>query len=552
MRGGRLLPLALLTALSCGTEAEPPAGADTGVAAADETGLVPLEPGRLFRRMSLDLRGTLPTLAELERLEQSPEDLEAMRDALLEDPRLEDRLVSLFGERWHTRVDVFDIEYYDYHLDPLEEHAFERAVGEEPLRLMARVAVEDRPWYEVVTADHTVANEVLGELWPLDYPAGETGWLEVPYTDGRPAVGVLATNGLWWRYTTDTSNMNRRRASAIANLLLCVDFLARPVSFSAETSQVDDIEEAVRTDPYCLACHSSLDPIAANLFGFWWLSQYNVFEETVYHPERELLAEEVLGTGPAWFGEPMAGLSELGVQIANDPRFYQCTAESTAATLWRREARTEDFDTVVALQERFVAEDLRYKALLAAVTDTAEYRAGGLSEAAAGTPAEEAVTRRMLSTDQLASAVEELTGFTWDHQGFRQLHNDELGYRVLAGGVDGTNVYRLQDDPGLTWALVTRRFAQAAADHAVQRELVLGGEPRRLFGAVTLDTLPGEAAFEAELAALHLRTTGQPAEADWLEEITALWEAAEAQDGPAAAWTAVVTALLRDPDFLSY
>ena len=164
-------------------------------------------------------------------MEADPAALQTLRDTYLDDPRLEDRLVSLFAERWHTRVDVFDIEYYDYHLDPLEEFAFEQAVGEEPLRLIARIAVEDRPWVEIVTTDTTVANEVLGALWPLDYPEGETGWQEVHYTDGRPAVGVLATNGLWWRFNTDNSNMNRKRAAALARLLLCVDYLARPVSF---------------------------------------------------------------------------------------------------------------------------------------------------------------------------------------------------------------------------------------------------------------------------------------------------------------------------------
>ena len=54
------------------------------------------------------------------------------------------------------------------------------------------------------------------------------------YTDGRPAAGVLATNGLWWRYTTTDSNMNRTRAAAISRLLLCEDFMARPVSFAGD------------------------------------------------------------------------------------------------------------------------------------------------------------------------------------------------------------------------------------------------------------------------------------------------------------------------------
>jgi len=531
--------------VACGPDLAQPV-VDTGAPLRPE--LVDLAAPRLLRRMSLDLRGVLPTVAELDRVEADPAALSELRDAYLDDPLFEERLVDLFAERWHTRVDVFDIEYYDYHLDPIEEYAFERAVGEEPLRLMARVAVEDRPWHDIVTTDTTVANELLGSLWPLDYPEGETGWQEVHYTDGRPAVGVLATNGLWWRYNTDNSNMNRRRAAAIARLLLCEDFLARPVSFSAQTSDLGDVAQAVRTDPYCLACHSAIDPIAASLFGFWWLSQYNVFEETVYHPEREPLGEQYLQVEAAWFGEPMDGLSEMGVRVANDPRFYRCTAETMAASLWRREIQTTDFARIESLRDDFLAADARLRVLVSGVTDTPEYRAGALVDTSG--IGEDEMTRRLLTPEQLDRAVEELTAFSWRYEGFDQLSNDEVGFRILLGGVDGTNTYAPQPDPGLTWAYATKRLAQAAADFAVQRELVLGGD-RRLLTGVTAEHQPGDAAFDEELARLHWRLLGERADATWLDEVTTLWEQVAAEEGAVAAWTTVVTVLLRDPLFVS-
>lgn len=54
---------------------------------------------RLLRRMSLDLRGILPSAAELDAVEADPSQLDALRDAWLEDPRFEDRLVDLLAER---------------------------------------------------------------------------------------------------------------------------------------------------------------------------------------------------------------------------------------------------------------------------------------------------------------------------------------------------------------------------------------------------------------------------------------------------------------------
>ena len=40
-----------------------------------------------------------------------------------------------------------------------------------------------------------MANPMLGEIWPVDYPDGAEGWQQATYTDGRPGAGVLATNG---------------------------------------------------------------------------------------------------------------------------------------------------------------------------------------------------------------------------------------------------------------------------------------------------------------------------------------------------------------------
>ena len=111
----------------------------------------------------------------------------------------------------------------------------------EPLRLLAPIAVRDVPRSGIAMAYYTLADDLLADIWPLDYPAGETGWQEATYTDGRPPAGVLSTNGLWWRYVTSNSNMNRSRVAAISRILLCEDYLERPVSFS-ETAGLSDVE----------------------------------------------------------------------------------------------------------------------------------------------------------------------------------------------------------------------------------------------------------------------------------------------------------------------
>lgn len=513
---------------------------------------VELSAPRLLRRMALDLRGELPTLEELDAVEADPAAVDRLRDEMLDDAALEDRLVSFLAERWQTRVDAFDAPYYDFGLSRDQSFSYARSIGEEPLRLAANIAVNDRPWTDILTADHTMADEMLADIWPIEYPEGGEGWEESRYTDDRPAAGVLATNGLWWRYTTSTFNNNRTRAAAIFRLFLCEDFLARPVSFSASgaLSSGSTSEEAIRTEPYCIACHVSIDPVASLFFGFSWQSQYSAVEMSTYHAEREPIGPTTLGVESAWFGDPVYGLVDLGNHIAADPRFHRCAAETMAAALWRREVGMADFDRVEAFRDAYEADGLRMKALLRAITDDPVYRAGALAPDAPAEVVAREFPVRLLSADQLASSARNLSGFTWRSNGAELLADDVVGYRVLGGGVNGVNVTRPQQEPGLTWALVVERLAQATAYTAVTNDLAEGAD-RRLLRHVTVDTRPGDAAFDAELRDLHWRLFAERPDDARLAEVTALWEAVAAESDASTAWIAVLTALLRDPAYVS-
>jgi hypothetical protein len=540
--------LALLALLAaCAPPASPP------VAEAPPD-LLPLDDARLIRRMSLDLRGTLPSLAELDSVVEGATPA-TLRDTFLDDPRFEERLVQLLGQAWRTQVDEFLVLYTENPElagDPTSEYPFERAVGEEPLRLMAHVAAEGLPWSTIVTADWSMANEVTGRLWPNDYPADGLGWQVVRYTDQRPAAGVLATNGLWWRYFSTVSNYNRGRTAAIARLLLCEDYTARPVTLSASTAVTDaeTAEDELRENPYCLGCHASLDPAATALFGFWPANEYNLDELERYHPERELVGEDLLGVESSWFGTPFSGLSELGVLVAADPRFARCTVETAASLLWRRPVGVEDAAEIEAVRARHV-ENGTYKDTLAALTDGARYRVGAYADTATDATRAREVSVRMMDAPLLASVLRDLTGFSWSYGGFAQLENDTWGYRLLGGGVDGEYATRSQATPGLTWLAVWSRAAEAAAAYAVDTELVDGGA-RLTFGAVTLDDDVDSAAFDAEITALSRRLYAEAPDAEALADVRAMWAAIAADAGAAEAWRGTLAALLQDPRFVTY
>ena len=517
--------------------------------------LVLLTGGRLLRRISLDLRGVLPTLAELDQVEADSAALEVLRDAWLEDPRFEQRLVEIFAEQWHTQVDEFLVTYREYQAlasSPGSEYAFERAVGEEPLRLMAHLAAGDRPFSEILTADFTLANDLLASIWDLTFSeegSGEgEGWREARYGDGRPAAGVLATNGLWWRFHTTVSNYNRGRVAALVRLLVCEDYLSRPVSLEeASIAEGEEVEDALRANPYCMGCHASIDPIASALFGFYSLNEYSIFEIDRYHAERETLGPLLLDTAPEWFGTPVSGLAGLGRAIADDPRFPTCVVKRMSQALWRRTPGLGDFAQIESLRQSFLASGLQLKALIRAITDTPIYRAGATVEGHESTV-------RLLGAPRLAGMVEDLTGFTWEYQGFDLMRSDTYGYRILSGGVDGAYVSQPQATPSLTWLLVTQRLAEGASSVVIEG---FGSGDDSLFGAVEDTHSPGDAAFEAALENLVRRLTGEKASEAHLASLRSLWSEAAGLDledfnGASRGWRCVLMALLQDPEVLTY
>ena len=313
--------------------------------------------------------------------------------------------------------------------------------------------------------------------------------------------------------------------------------MVRPVAFSEADTTSTSTADAVQSDPYCLACHASLDPIAASLFGFWWLSLYSEIEETTYHPERESLWEQFLGVEPAWYGTPISGLPDLGVSIARDSRFYTCAVESFAESLWRRPVTIDDSETLEHLRAQLLQTDTRIQPLLSSLTETTAYQ----------DPA-----ARMVTHDQFRSSLKDLTGFEWTLEGFDELDSDRTGYRLLLGGVDGISIRKAQNTPSFTWALVVKRAAEAAATYVVESEL-LRQENSVFFKTLdSVDTNPSSDEFRAELKHLHLRLYSSPASDAWVQDVSDLWTEVQSESSSAEAWKATVSALLRDPAFLTY
>ena len=518
-----------------------------------------LDARQTLVRLSLDLRGVRPTPDEMARVEgpDAEAQLAQLTNEFLADARFPDRVRDLFAMVLRTRVEDFPVMASELGLDQAEQPALFAAIGEETLQVIAKVAAEDRPWTDIVTADWTMANRLLAKVFPLAFdgpaPSDARAWAPAHYTDGRPAAGLLATNGLWWRYLSDGVNYGRGRANAIARIFLCADFLDRPIDFPRDIDLTDEegIRAAVRENQGCIGCHSGMDPLASYLAGFQYTDK-TASELLVYHPERERQWRDMTELAPGFYGHPGYSLRDLAVQLAGDPRFVSCAVETTFELIMRRPvdyADPREVDALTTHREAFLHGGLTLRALIRSIVADPRYRL-----ADSGDPK---TAEKLVTPDQWGDMLEAWTGYRMTVGGADMLATDLTGLRTLAGGGDGRAGAEPATLPTTTMALVWERTAEAAASYAVEHPFVAPDE-RTLF-ALDLDAAPAgpafdDAAMRAQVVALHRRLFGTTVADDALEvkASLALWDRLATIDGPRGAWRGLLTALLRDPSLVLY
>ena len=523
-------PLSLLLLAACGGDpaTAPDTAAPGGPSAEDAAAVV-------LTRASLDVRGVRPSLDELAAVRADPDSLDASIDAFLDDQRLRDRVVSLYGEVYNTVGDETQVEAAEVGLS--SDTAWARSVGEEPLRILAEVAATDQPWTTIVTADWTMVDDQLAQVWPVTAESG-AGWRRAAYTDGRPPAGVLSTNGLWWATETSRNNADRARANQVSRVLLCRDYLDAEVVFDREVdlSDPDVVRDAISNNPGCTSCHSSLDPLAAALGGFFVPRKSGLEEFLYYHPEREDIWRTLTGAAPAYTGTPVDTVSELGAAIAGDPRFVDCAVEQAATLLLRRPPDLGDIDRLNGYREAFLAGDLKLRALWRAVLASPAYRSVEPDDP-------RVLDRKLVSPDLLASQLEDLTGFRLTSDGVDLLRNADIGLRALAGGGDGRFATGVTQDTTATLWMVQEQLAQGAAWHVVH------AAPDRL---PDLDPAATPADLDADLDRVHTRFLSRAPTTDERAALAAHWQLVADRADPETAWTSVITVLLSDPALLVY
>jgi hypothetical protein len=542
-----------------------------------DDGITLLSPRAQLIRLSVDLRGRHPTEAELVSIDPDSVDeagepgderlYEDYVDAWLEEPEFVDRAMEVFNFRYLTRTgeDYYD-DWDNVGLQDYTPEVVAEAVGEEPLRLLGYIVDNDLPYSEIVLADYTMANDLVRQAWRLEYledePGSPTmgGWRKAAYTDGRPMNGILTMQTIWEKYPSMGDNANRHRANAVSKMLLCDDYLSRPIVLNrAAIDQLTiDPELAIATEG-CQSCHSTLDPLAAHFFGwFRYDDPDGVIDGTTYWPDYEMEWVHYSGKSPGYYGTPTANMQELAESLAVDERFMKCAVETMFTGITQRVVEDEDWPELQTHLDVFQQTDMSIKETVRSIVMTREYLAAAVEDEE---KAERIATVKLVSPAQLADIVYGATGYKWEFGGRETLKNNDMGMQVLAGGIDSAFVTTTTYKPTLGLVEVQKRLAESAAYSIAAHDLDPArdpaADPARLLKYVTIDSTPeadGEA-FEAQIRDLYLQITGLPLAEDATEpaELTAMWKEVYSVEGDEMmAWTALVAAVLRDPAVILY
>jgi hypothetical protein len=536
--------------------------------------MVPLAPAALLMRASMDSRGQRPSVAELDQMEADPNSYTSFVDQYLHSAEFLLRVKDAYDDALLVRREDFSDEARDK----------TDAIYGEALELIAYIVANDRPFTEIGTADYTVANQLFqsdpGRMpYPME-PVTGAAWQPTHYTDGRPHAGVLSTSAFYQVWDTNNTNKNRRRANRASILFHCYNFLDTPVDVTRNVDNNDPnaVLNAVTTRPDCKACHDRLDPLASFLFP---LDNAQALEgnggATDFfrgNPERWRTANR---RPPAVYGVGGTDIRDMGRLLTAHPKFAECQTKRAFKMLFLRDPKSNaELAAASDITTRWRTEDgYNFRALV---------RRWMLSDVYKNHPeTNDAEWVRRVNPERLELALEDMTGFVWTRDADNDqddnnpesdpprvepvslLTNEEDGFKIILGGINGVSVSGRSYGLNASVALVQRKLAALAAASVVTNDLALPDGSRKVLNGVTGAENPAtdEAALRAAIARLIRRFYGDnvaptsPQVDNWLSLYQSLYaDRSQATQvmGTAGqrAWRGMLAGMLRSPRIILY
>ena len=346
----------------------------------------------------------------------------------------------------------------------------------------------------------------------------------------------------------------------------------------------------------CVVCHKTLDPVAGLFQDYWKF-------EGVYGRRKGGWFKDMFG--PGFEGEDLPeaerwrALQWLGERTAKDPRFAAAMVEHAYYTFDRPQSLApakrprrsalqceeaahirNNRKQIEAIAVRFAQNGFNLKNVFKDWIDSDFYRADGLATAAAN-PARKAELddiglMRMLAPEQVERKVAAIFGTPWG-----KLKDEQMA--MLYGGIDSREVTERAADPSGAMGAIQRILANDVACKQTSLDFSRKPAERRLFPEIEPDVVPGsspaaDAQIRLAIAYLHQRVLGrydapESAEVERTFKLFAgivadaaakkgvnkeeNWSCRQGLEKPVPdpkytvrAWRAVLTYLLRRPEFL--
>lgn len=496
------------------------------------SGVTFLDANATFRKAALSLTGRLPTPAEIAFLNQHGDSGLAVRlDSLLKEDAFYDRLREFINDRLLTEryvggndaVNLLNSTDYpnrkwwenpDYPVSDavreLGEAKANAAIAREALRLVEHVVRNDRPFYEVITADYMVANALSAHSYGVfdpgvfKNPEDDSVWAEVKLKS-IPHAGVLTSVMVLNRFPTTETNRNRHRARMVWDLFLSTDILA----LAEQPIDPTSIEEHNPTmfNPNCTICHNVLDPVAG-AFQNWTATGRYMPPETGWYAD---MLPPGFGDEQVPTNQNDTSLSWLAARISQEPRFATAAVRLAYRMLVGDEPirapsptddsiqSTEEFDArmraydrqhadLQAIADDFVLGGANFKNVIVGVVLSPWYRAENaelnkpwvrdveLAKVGGG---------RLLTPEQLNRKIVGTVGYPWrDNAASSDYLASANHYRIFYGGIDSNQTTTRLTEPNGFIVAVAERMAQEMGCKAVPRDFSKAAGQRILFPEV--------------------------------------------------------------------
>jgi hypothetical protein len=346
----------------------------------------------------------------------------------------------------------------------------------------------------------------------------------------------------------------------------------------------------------CVVCHRTIDPVAGLFQDYWKFAEKGVYGKRKGGWFTDMFVPGFEGENlpPA---ERWRAFQWLGERTAKDPRFAAAMVEHVYYVLTgrkvllppkdlddplyaaRRRAYQEQRRVVERIAAHFAATGFILKGVFKDWIVSEFYRADGLATALKDpcrrVELDDVGLVRILSPEQVERKIAAVFGDRWGKL------NGQLA--LLYGGIDSKEVTERATDPSGAMGAIQRIMSNDVACQNVARDFARPPAKRRLFPGIELDVAPGasadgDAAIRRVIAHLHERILGRSDSADsadvgrtfklFADVVQDAQEQKRLDKGEAypcrpaggpptddphytiRAWRAVVTYLLRRPEFL--